>query len=341
MNFISRHIISKGSKLRKALKQINNLPEEGILFITEENDKLIGSVTDGDIRRALLINNRVLESNVEEIMNKETKYVYQNLVDVKKIIQFREENYKIVPVLNQNNKIVDLVNFKHQKSLLPIDMVIMAGGKGKRLRPLTLNTPKPLLKLKGQTLIEYGLNHAILFGIENFWITIGYLGEQIEDYLNQIKKQRINFNFIKEEIPLGTIGSISKIKNFYHENILISNADLITDLDLEKFYLHHIKHNSDLTILVRNYDVKIPFGVIEYKGKNVKQINEKPTLRNIINGGIYLLKREYICYIPRNTFFNATDLIEKMISKGLRVRYYIHNGIWNDLGRLEDFKQSM
>ena len=112
-------------------------------------------------------------------------------------------------------------------------------------------------------------------------------------------------------------------------------------MDLEKFYLHHIKHDSDLTILTRNYDVKIPFGVIEYEGKKVKQINEKPTLRNIINGGIYLLKREHICHIPENTFFNATDLIEKMISKGLIVKYYTHKGIWNDLGRLEDFKRSM
>ena len=332
-----KHLILKGSSVKLALETIDNLPNEGILFTVDSDNKLIGSISDGDIRRAFLTKKILVESRIDSIMNTTPKFIRENNIDVIKIKKLREDNLKLVPIVDDQRRVVEIINFKRQKTLLPIDVIIMAGGLGKRLRPLTYKTPKPLLKVNDKTLIEHGLNHISIFGVRNYWISLGYLGFKIKDYLSKLNLESINFNFIFEDKPLGTLGAISNVKNFENESILITNADLISDYDLEKFYLSHIEKNSDLTILTRNYEVKIPFGVIGLSNDKIIDIEEKPKLKYMINGGIYLMKKKYMDLVPKNKYFNATDLIKVMIEKKFKINYYNHFGTWNDLGRIEDF----
>jgi len=215
----------------------------------------------------------------------------------------------------------------------------MAGGKGLRLRPLTLNTPKPLLKVNNLPLIDYGINNILKFGVKNFWISVGYLGQLIKDYIGS-KKNIASFNFVTEVTPLGTIGALSKIKDFKNDIVLITNADLITDFDLEEFYLEHINKDSDITILVKNYDVKVPFGIVDTNHSGaITRILEKPTFNYLINGGIYLINKEHLSLIPKGKFYNATDLIELMIELGLKINYFKYSGIWHDLGLIDDFRK--
>ena len=189
-------------------------------------------------------------------MNKRVKIIFDKNISLKQIIEFRKNQYKIIPIVDHEYKIIDILDFSTQKTILPLDAIIMAGGKGKRLRPLTLSKPKPLLEINNKTLIEYSIDNLTKYGTKNVWISLGYLGSQIKNYLNSLKFKNVKLDYVSEKKALGTIGAISKVKQFKNKNVLITNADLITDLDLEKFYFHHIKEKSDLTILVRKYDIK-------------------------------------------------------------------------------------
>lgn len=341
MEEYNNFFIQKNSDLSDAINQLEQNSIYKILFVVDHENKIYGSITDGDLRRALIKKNIDLQSSVCLAMNKRVKIIFDKNISLKQIIEFRKNQYKIIPIVDHEYKIIDILDFSTQKTILPLDAIIMAGGKGKRLIPLTLSKPKPLLEINNKTLIEYSIDNLTKYGTKNVWISLGYLGSQIKNYLNSLKFKNVKLDYVSEKKALGTIGAISKVKQFKNKNVLITNADLITDLDLEKFYFHHIKEKSDLTILVRKYDIKIPFGVLQIKGKKVKKILEKPIISQWINGGIYIMKTEHINLVPLNTFFNMTDLIEKLIKSNLRVSFYEHNSVWYDLGDIEDFKKTM
>lgn len=339
MRIYKDHLILSGTKIKEALLQLNVLSLDAILFVVDEHDKLIGALTDGDVRRGL-IKGFTIDSYIDEIIQKNPRYITKGENNLEKIIEYREGDFRIVPVVDENHKIVNVINFRKIRSYLPIDAVIMAGGKGQRLQPLTDSTPKPLLKVGGKAIMEHNLDRLALFGIDDFWVSVKYLGEQIENHFGKGKEKNIKIEYVWESEPLGTIGAVSKIENFEHDYILITNSDLLTNIDYEQFFLEFIKQDADLAVLTIPYQVNIPYAVLETNNGTVKSFKEKPTYTYYSNGGIYLIKKEMLKYIPQNTFFDATDLMEELIKNDLKVISFPFSGYWLDVGKHEDFEKA-
>ena len=339
MRSYKEHLILSGSTVKQSLSVLNELSQDAILFVVDDNDKLIGSLTDGDVRRGLL-NNFNVNSLIDEIIQPNPRFIRKSEYDIEKIIQYREEDFKVIPVLDENDTVVNVINFRYIKSYLPIDAVIMAGGRGQRLQPLTEKTPKPMLKVGGVPIIEHNINRLAMFGIDDFWISVKYLGEQIENYFGNGSEKNIQIEYIWENESLGTIGAISKINNFKHDYVLVTNSDLLTNIDYEQFFLEFIKQKADLAVLTIPYQVSIPYAVLETEKEQVISFKEKPTYTYYSNGGIYLIKRELLHFIPKNKFFNATDLMEDLILKKHKLISFPFTGYWLDIGKKEDFEKA-
>ena len=235
---------------------------------------------------------------------------------------------------------VNVINFREIDSYLPVDAVIMAGGRGQRLMPLTEKTPKPLLKVGDKPIIDHNLTRLSLFGIDDFWISINYLGEQIEGYFGNGSERNIKISYVREDQPLGTVGAISMIDDFQHEYILITNSDLLTNLNYEHFFLEFLRRDADLAVVTIPYNVTIPYAVLETNNGHVVNFKEKPTYTYYSNGGIYLVKRSVLDVIPPNKNFNATDLMEQLIANNKKVFSYPLIGYWLDIGSPEDYQKA-
>ena len=339
MRVYKDHLILLGSRIKQALLQFNELAPDAILFVVDAEDKLIGALTDGDVRRGLL-KGFTIDSFVDEIIQDDPRYITKGENNLEKIIKYREGDFRIVPVVDENHSIVNVINFRKIKSYLPIDAVIMAGGRGQRLQPLTDTVPKPLLKVGNKSIMEHNLDRLALFGIDDFWISVKYLGEQIENHFGQGIEKNVKIEYVWENEPLGTIGAVSQIKNFEHDYILVTNSDLLTNIDYEQFFLEFINQDADLAVLTIPYQVNIPYAVLETNNGEVRSFKEKPTYTYYSNGGIYLMKKEMLRYIPHDTFFNATDLMEELIKNKLKVISFPFSGYWLDVGKHEDFEKA-
>jgi dTDP-glucose pyrophosphorylase len=339
MRSYKEHLILSGSTVKQALGVLNDLSQDAILFVVNENQKLIGSLTDGDVRRGLL-NDFTVETKIDEIIQSNPRFIRKGQYDIQKIIAYREEDYRVIPVLDDNDVVINVINFRFIKSYLPIDAVIMAGGRGKRLQPLTDTTPKPLLKVGDKPIMEHNLNRLAMFGIDDFWVSVKYLGEQIEAYFGAGKQKNINIEYIWENQPLGTIGAVAQIANFKHDYVLVTNSDLLTNIDYEHFFLEFIKQGADLAVLTIPYQVAIPYAVLETEKGEVKSFKEKPTYTYYSNGGIYLMKKEMTHLIPQNKFYNATDLMEDLLKQNKKIISFPFSGYWLDVGKHEDFEKA-
>jgi dTDP-glucose pyrophosphorylase len=335
----NKHIIQSSKTLRFALMQMNELEEDLILFVVNENDKLVGTLTDGDSRRGL-VNNLNLDDSVSKFMNPNFFSVKEFNFTIFDILKSKETKIKILPIINEYGTIVKLINFSFYYSYLPIDVVIMAGGEGVRLRPLTESLPKPLLKIGTKPIIEHVLDRLIKFGVNNFQISINYLGEKIVDFFKDGLLKNVNINYINEFKKLGTIGSVSLANEFNNDYILIINSDVLTNIDYESFFVDFIKKDADVSIACIPYNVNIPYAILDTNDDQIVSLKEKPNLNFISNAGIYLIKKEHLRHIPYNEYFNATDLIEKMIVNKLNVTYYLILDYWLDIGKLDDFNKA-
>lgn len=333
------HLLLSGSSIKQALQQLDVLAKDAILFVIDDQDVLIGSLTDGDIRRGL-IRGVSIEDLVDIIIQPKPRFIKKGERDIQKIIQYREGHYRILPVLDKNNRVVNVINFREIRSYLPVDAVIMAGGKGQRLRPLTDTVPKPLLKVGDKAIMEHNVDRLALYGIDDFWFSINYLGEQIVTYFGDGSAKNISIDYVWEDEPLGTIGAVSKIENFSHDNILITNSDLLTNLDYEHFYLDFISQDADFSVVTIPYQVSVPYAVLETSNGHIVSFKEKPTYTYYSNGGIYLLKKSALHYLPKNKPFNATDLMEKLIEEKKKVISYPLLGYWLDIGKHDDFEKA-
>lgn len=332
-----QHIIPVDTSLSQALTNLEELINEKILFVVDKENKLLGSITDGDIRRSLLKNNSI-NKTIESVYEPSPKFFYENSIDLKKLIELRKEAIQVIPIVDQQKRIVDIFNYSLYKSYLPVDTVIMAGGRGSRLAPLTDTKPKPLLEIGGKAIIEYNMDRIISYGVKNFWLSVNYLKEQIKTHFKNGKDQ-INIRYIEEEQPMGTIGSLAMMTNFEHEHLLITNSDILTNLDYEDFYLDFIENDADIAMVTIPYETVIPYGVVEYKDNKVLGIQEKPTYTHYSNAGIYLIKKKLINNIPKNQFYNATDLIEQVIQNNGNVISYPFSGYWLDVGKPKDLNR--
>ncbi len=339
MRVFKDHLIIKGSSVKQALELLNKLAPDPILFVVDQDDRLLGSLTDGDIRRGLL-NDFTIASKIDDIIQPNPRFIRKGENDIQKIIAYREQLFIVLPVVDENMRVVNVINFRTIKSYLPIDAVIMAGGRGQRLKPLTDSTPKPLLKVGDKPIIEHNIDRLASYGIDDFWVSVKYLGEQIEHYFGNGHQKNIKIEYVWESESLGTIGAVSKIKNFEHDYVLVTNSDLLTTIDYENFFLDFIKNEADFAVLTIPYQVNIPYAVLETIDGKIKSLKEKPTYTYYSNGGIYLMKKKVLKRIPRNTFYNATDLIESLIESDFKVISFPFSGYWLDVGKHEDFEKA-
>ncbi|MBO6587229.1 MAG: nucleotidyltransferase family protein [Gracilimonas sp.] len=339
MRHFTEHLIESGTSIREALKVLDTLAKDAISFVVDGNKKLLGSLTDGDIRRGL-IKGVELGASVDQIIQKNPKYIRKGNYDIQKVIKYRENDYRIIPILDKDDKVVNVINFGNMKSYLPVDVVIMAGGKGTRLRPLTEKTPKPLLKVGDKPILEHNIHRLSLFGMDDFWISVNYLGDQIEKYFGNGNHKNLNIDYVREEEPLGTIGSVCKIDNFIHDYVLVTNSDILTNLDYEDFFLRFREEEADFAVVTIPYKVDVPYAVLETSNGHVMSFKEKPTYTYYSNGGIYLMKREVTDRIPKNSFYDTTDLMEELIADGKKVLSYPLSGYWLDIGKHEDFEKA-
>ncbi|MDA9213976.1 nucleotidyltransferase family protein [Bacteroidia bacterium] len=334
-----KHITPLETTVRKAMEILDGLAANAILFLVNTNEQLVGSLTDGDLRRGF-IRGLGLDDPLKDFINTNPKHIQQGKYDLSQVLDMRKNHILIFPVLDAQRRIIKVVNLREQKSYLPVDAMIMAGGRGERLKPLTDNTPKPLLKVGDKPIIENNIDRLNTYGVDDVWISLGYLGEQLENHLKEGVEKSMRINYVREKEPLGTAGALGLVDGFNHDDVLLMNSDLLTNLDFEDFYLFHKEQNADITVVCIPYRVNIPYAIMETEQSRVVGFKEKPTMTYFSNGGIYLIKRELLNLIPKNTKFNATDLMENAISEGKKVAAYNFSGYWLDIGKPEDFEQA-
>lgn len=337
---MNNHIINKDITLLEALSYINTAaPDPLVLFVLDEGKRMVGTLTDGDSRRALIAGASVSDK-VEKIMHRNFNYMrVEDIDDVKEIKRQRDMKMRLVPVLDAEKHIVEIINLEKYNSRLPFDAVLMAGGKGERLRPLTLETPKPLLKVGDKCIIDHNIDRLISYGVKHISVTVNYLKEQIEEHFS-VPRGEVKVQTVREPKFLGTIGSIKFVETFYNDTVLIMNSDLFTNINYEDFYLHFREHDADISVAAVPYSVQVPYGIFDLEGRNIRGLIEKPTYNYYANAGIYLIKKSALDEIPDDTFFNATDLIEKLIAEGKKVIRFPLNGTWIDIGQHADLAKA-
>jgi len=217
----------------------------------------------------------------------------------------------------------------------------MAGGRGERLRPLTDNTPKSMLPLGNKPIIEHSIDRLISFGIESITISVRYLSDQIINYFGDGSAKGISISYIEEDAPLGTIGCLSLIENVKHDAVLVLNSDVFTSIDYENFYLNFLNANADMAVASIPYTVDIPYAIMELSDNSIVNFEEKPKNTYYANAGIYLIKKEYITKIPKDAFYNATDLMKQIISCNGKLVHSPIAGYWIDIGKHDDYIKAM
>lgn len=308
------------------------------LFVLNYQKQVVGTVTDGDIRRAL-IRGAKLNDKITVCMNLDFTFIKDGNLDVRYIKKLKKTGKCLIPVLDSNGHLCDIKDLSVLKSILPIDAVLMAGGKGERLRPLTETIPKPLLNVGEKCIIDHNVDRLISYGVQHINVTTNYLGEQIEAHF-AAPRDGVQVRTFREPKFLGTIGSIKFVDTFYNDTVLVMNSDLFTNIDYEDFFLHFQMHDAEMSVAAVPYNISIELGILDLDGRNIKGLIEKPKYNYYANAGIYLIKKRAIEETPENTFFHATHLVEKLIAQGKKVIRYPLNGTWIDIGTPQEYAKA-
>jgi dTDP-glucose pyrophosphorylase len=338
---IDEFLINESESIRTALDRLSKLNINGpVLFVINNKEELVGSLSDGDVRRGLL-KEKKLDDKVISIAKSSFKFIDDN--DDQKSLKFKaykKNQIEIIPLLKEG-KVTNILLTSEIEALIPATGIVMAGGFGKRLFPQTKDKPKPLLEIGGKPIIQYNLERLKKFGIEDINITVRYLGEQIIDYFQDGSGLGCNLSYTKEESALGTLGAVSLIEEIKDDYILLMNSDLLTNIDFADFFNDFIKKGADMAVATIPYEVNIPYAVLELNNERlVSSLNEKPTYTYYSNAGIYLIKKKMLSYIPKGEKHDATDFMKTIIENGHRLISYPIRGYWLDIGKHEDFKKA-
>lgn len=336
---MERHLISNTSTIYDALERMNQLSgSERTLLVVNAERRMVGTLTDGDIRRGLL--RRVgLDAPVTEVMHRNFRCLRGQQPDLFLMKDARRKGITLLPHLDDEGRVTRLYDLTVCKSVLPLTAILMAGGRGERLRPLTLSTPKPLLKIGDKAIIDYNVEALARVGITDISVTVNYLAEQIEAHFAD-HGDGMNIRCVREPRYLGTIGSARLCDLDDNGTSLIMNSDILTTISYEEMYLKHVATDADMTVATVPYIVSVPFGVLETEGDAIRSVKEKPTFTYYSNAGIYIVKNKLLKSIPDDEPFDATDLIEQAINEGRQVVYYPIDGTWIDIGSPDDFRKA-
>jgi len=311
-----------------------------IVLVVNEQLKLVGTLTDGDIRRGL-IKGISLESPVYTVMKRDYKFVY---VDSIGQAEQTINNYSVnrLPVLDRDNKIVGLLATNQLREELSYDnaVVIMAGGKGKRLWPYTKECPKPMLLVDGKPILEILINQCKESGFKNIYLSVNYLKEVIIGYFGDGSRWDVNIRYLTEDVPLGTAGSLKMMPQEINKPFLVMNGDVLTKIELQKILEFHNEHKADATICVRHHEVSVPFGVVETNGIRLSHFSEKPVYSYLVNAGVYVLNPEILDIIEPNIVVDMPYVLEQAKAYQRNVFVCPIHEYWIDVGVPETMKEA-
>lgn len=338
MELNRNNTINSGATIKDALSLIDLSGESGFtLFVIETSNKLVGTLTDGDIRRILLKGYKI-EDSILLCTNTNFRKVVKNENIFYKFNEFKQDKIRYLPLVDDNDNLISVLDLHYFSGFIPVDAVIMAGGKGQRLSPLTLTVPKPMLIIGGKPIIEHNIDRLIKFGVQKIYISVNYLKEQIENYFENGFKKNISITYIKEEMPIGTFGAVTLVNDFEKDYILVMNSDLLTDINFNDFFNSFIESKADMAVAAVSYKSEIPYAVLETNdSNNVLSIKEKPKYSYLSNAGIYLFKRDLLKHIPKGKYFNTTDFMDFVIENNYKLIAFPILGYWLDIGRMDDY----
>ena len=343
---MEKDIISHNSNLLDAIQALENSPRR-MIVVCDSSKNLMGSLTDGDIRRCLLKgynlnSNIMLAANINPIVAK----IGTNSEKLYRII--KELNVIAIPIIDENNTFIKLLDkeeiFSKTNNPLPNNnfefAVIMAGGLGSRLRPLTYRKPKPMIEVGGLPLLERQIRLLHKFGIKKVYLSVNYLSDIICNFFGDGSKFGLSIEYLKEEKACGTAGSLSLLKNHPKNPFLVLNGDILTDFNLKGLYEFHYFNKSELTIASVDYSISVPYGTLNVEGIQLKSLVEKPVIKYLCNAGIYVLDPICLDYIPKDENYNITTLIEQFLEDSKNINVFPIHEYWMDIGNINDLEKA-
>jgi dTDP-glucose pyrophosphorylase len=318
---------------------------KGIVLVTDENQRLIATITDGDIRRAILAG-CTLEDPVQRVLARKTcpgKPIAAPWGTSRETLLRLMQDSAVhqIPLLDEQERVVGLVTMQDllPTQSLPIQAVVMAGGFGTRLRPLTSDTPKPMLPIGGEPLLQRIIRQLCQYGIRRIVITTHYHADKIRAHFRDGKHLGVEITYIHEDVPLGTAGALGLL-NPPSQTLLVMNGDILTQTDFRDMFTYHKEHDAALTVAVRKYEFQVPYGVVESEQAQVRRVVEKPDLCFFVNAGIYLLEPESLAFIPKGRRFHMTDLIAALLDARRTVVSFPILEYWLDIGQPVDYERA-
>ena len=312
-----------------------------IALVVDDNDKLIGTLTDGDIRRGIL-RGLDLDSSIETIVFKEPA--------VAKISSTKEEILKLalsrklhqIPVVDDNGMVLGIKEIEElvEPKIKTNRVILMVGGLGTRLRPLTQDTPKPMLKVGNKPILQTIVEKFAEYGFINITMCVNFNASIIRDYFGDGKEFGVNIDYVLEQKRMGTAGALSLLKERPNEPFFVMNGDLLTNVNFEHIFNYHILNKATATMCVREYDYEVPYGVVKMNDNKIIEIAEKPVQKFFVSAGIYMLSPEILDLIPKNEFYDMPALFEKLIKLSKNVISFPIREYWLDIGRMEEYQRA-
>jgi dTDP-glucose pyrophosphorylase len=340
MKNLEANFLSADSDIKLAIATIDRSPAK-IALVVDQNRTLLGTITDGDIRRAIL-NGAQLSDAASKVMNTSPR-VGRVGEDRAPLIDLMRRNVcRHVPIINEIGQVValetlqELVDYGNQENWV----VLMAGGLGKRLRPLTELVPKPMLSVGERPILEIIIKRLRSQGFHRFFVSLNYLGDMIRDHFGDGSQWGVQIEYLTEDKPLGTAGSLSLLPTRSDKPLVVMNGDILTKIDFRQLLQFHEEHKAQATTCVRDYFVDVPYGVIDNDGHRIRGIHEKPRHRFLVNAGIYTLQPDVLELIPRGDYFDMPMLIDALIARGQHACVFPIREYWIDVGRLEEYDRA-
>jgi len=336
----SRIYVSSNASLIDAMRIIDSGAAQ-IALVVDDQQRLLGTITDGDIRRGML-RGLPLDAPAEEVMNRRFRFVRTGENQATVLEMMRREALRQVPVLDAQARVVELLLLQEllEPSQLPNAVVIMAGGQGTRLRPHTANCPKPMLPVDGKPMLEILLEQCIASGFKQFYLSVNYLREQIIDHFQDGARWGVSVDYLIEDEPLGTAGSLQLLPGTVQEPFLVMNGDVLTRLNPSRLLRFHGENNAAATLCVREHVLTVPFGVVQTKGVELAGFEEKPSYRQLVNAGIYVVNPQLLPLLPPRQATDMPTLLQSAQQAGHRVAVCPIHEYWIDVGRPETLQQA-
>lgn len=336
-----KHIlVNRSTSILQTMRIVDKTALQFAVVVDNDNH-LLGTVTDGDIRRGIL-KGVSLESSITEIMNINPIFEYEGNSQYRYKELLEQTKIKQLPIVDKENKVTRIIfsNEVNQITQKENPVVLMVGGLGNRLQPLTKDTPKPMLLIEDKPILQIIIEGFKNHGFSNFILSVNYKKEIIKDYFQDGGFLGVNISYIDENKRLGTAGALSLLEEKPEHPFFVMNGDLLTKINYEQLLDFHNEQESMATMCVREYEYQIPYGVIETDNHRLLSIKEKPIHRSFVNAGIYVLDPEVLKYVPRDTFYDMPELFNKLLELSMTVSAFPIREYWLDIGRMDDYEKA-